>query len=66
MSKCQAKNVTYNHCKKIGHYERTCRSKHPTSRERGGVNRIQEQDGELLEYTDAAEDGSLEHGSSVG
>ena len=27
---------------------------------------MQEQDGELVEYTDAAEDNSMEHGSSVG
>ena len=66
MSKCPAKNVTCNHCRKVGHYERTCRSKSTLSRGRGGVHMIQEQDGDFLEYTENAEDGPLERGSSVG
>ena len=56
MIKCPAKNVTCNHCRKIGHHERTCRSKNTLSRGRGRVYTIQEQDGEILEYTDSSGD----------
>ena len=66
MSKCPAKNVISSHCRKIGHFERACRSKNTLSRGRGGVHMIQEEDGELLDYTDNAEDGPLELGNSVG
>ena len=54
MSKCPAKNVIGSHCRKIGNFERACRSKNTLSRRRGGVHMIQEQDGELLDQTDNA------------
>ena len=62
--KCPARNVTCNFCKKMGHYERTCRGRR--SANRGRVGMINEDDTNGGTTQDYPEESASNYGSSVG